>query len=392
MCGLAGVLSNKLQDPEIYAFDELMCISVIRGWEGAGTAFISRGEQADVLRTVGTGTDLVLHGKFSDFLKKKRIALMGHTRFPTMGKDTNDLAFVHPHRYEHITLVHNGTMTEVAGTKVDKDKMSDSAMLTESIAKIGVKDTIKNSQGAFALVWFDAKQQTLNFLRNWERPLHFAIPQTKDKKKFVLYWASDPLFLQIICNRRYDTHKVLPLEPGVWFGYELEKPPLRPFEVKDVRPEWKSTWTGGTTGFATGKYINGKWVEGTSDWEGEDYTEDCPFLAGDNKRTVITLPGRANQNAIEWIKNKTQNQTPEDDSYRETARGCVRSGSQIREYLKKGCGFCGQSIGWPNFMNKDHPLHWFSPDEFICWECQTSEDARKELSTMFKIDLPPLKQ
>ena len=64
------------------------------------------------------------------------------------------------------------------------------------MATNGLDDTISKLDAAFALVWVNREEKTLNFIRNKERPLAFA---RLDNGAFV--WASEREMLEWIINR-----------------------------------------------------------------------------------------------------------------------------------------------------------------------------------------------
>ncbi|MFW3388022.1 UNVERIFIED_CONTAM: hypothetical protein RF648_18655, partial [Kocuria sp. CPCC 205274] len=97
--------------------------------------------------------------------------LVGHNRYATMGEVVDRNA--HPFQHGSITLVHNGTLDNQSLLPDHQKFAVDSENIAYSIDKIGIEETIKKLNGKFTLVWFDAKDQTLNFIRNKDRPFHF---------------------------------------------------------------------------------------------------------------------------------------------------------------------------------------------------------------------------
>lgn len=224
MCGLSGVMSSTVSWQEENMFKDLLNISSVRGSDGSGVIVSQGGPYMKPhpairsFKTTEIAGALAYSGELAELLKPRTNAIIGHARWPTKGG--NDLAACHPHRSGHIIGVHNGTMHRVNGEQV-KDK-SDSVMLFESFAKVGVEETIKESEGAYALVWIDEDDGTINFLRNEQRTLHFKNIGWQ-KNISTMFWASEPSMLDFVFARSFkgentwDTY----LPPNKWFKYPL---------------------------------------------------------------------------------------------------------------------------------------------------------------------------
>jgi len=102
---------------------------------------------------------------------------------------------VNAHPFEHGDLVgaHNGTLVNQLklddNTKFDVD--SDNLFYHMSRNEAGA--TIPIIHGAFALSWWDKGQQTLNLVRNSQRPLYFC--RSEDRK--TVMWASEDWMLSV---------------------------------------------------------------------------------------------------------------------------------------------------------------------------------------------------
>lgn len=224
MCGLSGVMSSTVSWQEENMFKDLLNISSVRGSDGSGVIVSQVGPYMKPhpairsLRTTEISGKLAYSGELAELLKPRVNAIIGHARWPTKGG--MDLASCHPHRAEHILGVHNGTMHIVNGEKV-KDK-SDSVMLFESFAKVGIEETIKESEGAYALVWIDENDQTLNFLRNEQRTLYFKNIGWQ-KNINTVFWASEQPMLDFVFARTFKGENTWNtyLPPNKWFKYPL---------------------------------------------------------------------------------------------------------------------------------------------------------------------------
>jgi hypothetical protein len=117
--------------------------------------------------------------EYKDFEKKITASGMfavGHNRAATRGtvEDKN----AHPFWVnDEIVLVQNGTW------KGDHTKVKETEVDTEVIAHLlheeqDVEQALRKVDAAFALSWYDFRNRTLNFIRNYERPLFKATLQS----------------------------------------------------------------------------------------------------------------------------------------------------------------------------------------------------------------------
>lgn len=202
MCGIVGAASGSLSQREVNVFEDLMIVSNLRGRQGSGIVTVTRDVKKEhhlhCIKVVGSGIQAIGSSEY-----RKRIAegtpsvLIGHTRWPTKGG--TDLDAVHPHIFDKVVGVHNGTLTRVNQDYV-LAKESDSNLLYKSINEDGIEEALAKSRGAYALVFIDSEKQTLNFIRNHERPLWFAKVRWNQYGK-TLFWASEWGFLNLILTR-----------------------------------------------------------------------------------------------------------------------------------------------------------------------------------------------
>jgi hypothetical protein len=201
MCGLSGGMSSTLTNGELNRIKMLMVLSTFRGMYGSGAIVVHPGKKKtlglSVCRTECCAAELICDPSFTAALSHSPKIVVAHARAPTKGG--NELKNVHPHRTNHITGVHNGTMWQVMGQKIGDDQ-SDSAAIFAAIAEFGVEAFMKESRGAYSLVWTDTKEGTLNFLRNEQRPLVFANIGWGNRVSTV-YWSSEMGMLEYMLKR-----------------------------------------------------------------------------------------------------------------------------------------------------------------------------------------------
>lgn len=241
MCGIIGV-AGSLKHKEETAFQKLLIVDSIRGEDSTGAAFVTRGNEIDVVKTVGDPFQLIETAKFSAGLRKANKCIIGHNRFATTGKVLRKNA--HPFQFDTLVGVHNGTLTNKG--KLDKatDFDTDSEALYYNIEKKGLSPTIRDVEGAYALVWYDAESDSINFLRNKERPLFFALSQ--DNK--ALYWASEAWMIAgVLARENIPINQILQLPEDMHYTFVI--PPIdKEFDkaiVRGVKQEKKVFTTGG---------------------------------------------------------------------------------------------------------------------------------------------------
>lgn len=198
MCGIWGIFpkgKNGLTKMDLDLVPQIMVLTSLRGMDSTGVAVVSDAKsRARTIKQVG-GPDYLLNedafGKVLDFAFKKGKVIFGHGRSATKGKITAKNA--HPFTYEHITLVHNGTIhfgLETEMTEVETDV--DSHALCVSIAKKGLVEALKEIMGAYALIVHDSKEGCVYVVRNDERPLSQL---DLDNRRIIMSEESAALYL-----------------------------------------------------------------------------------------------------------------------------------------------------------------------------------------------------
>ncbi len=196
MCGLVGVAGHLLFKDE-FTMKRLLLADYFRGTDATGMAAIRSNGDAVVAKLGSGPIDLFYDERFKAALNGNASrAFIGHNRAATRGE--KNTANAHPFQIDHITGAHNGTLCLRSIHNLEEElgeKYSvDSKLLFAAIAKLGVKKAIslciegkEYHTGAWALVWYDQKENSLNFLRNKHRPLFMA--WEKDFNR--LFWASE---------------------------------------------------------------------------------------------------------------------------------------------------------------------------------------------------------
>lgn len=199
MCGIVG-MAGKLQFQHRAIFKDMLAVCQVRGRDSTGVIRVKPDDEYVWVKNVGTPDfllDTKMYDKQIDTGESK--VLIGHCRAKTVGEVNTKNA--HPFDFPgKICGVHNGTLKATYQMERGRDFTVDSELLYWTISEYGVEETITkrvDDGGAWALVYWNAEENTLNFLRNEERPLWF----THSEDKQVMFWASEPWMLSVV-NRK----------------------------------------------------------------------------------------------------------------------------------------------------------------------------------------------
>jgi len=179
MCGIVGVISKSkagLFKGHADLFKQMLFVDQLRGTDGTGIIYDDDGKVITRKSPESAGSFLSkewVKNSIDDSVKTGSF-LIGHNRAATKGSLT--WQNTHPFTEGHITLVHNGTL--FSHKELDDKKEVDSHAICSHMAINGAEETLKNIDGAFALVWINELERTINLARNLERPLHLIECQT----------------------------------------------------------------------------------------------------------------------------------------------------------------------------------------------------------------------
>ena len=160
-------------------------------------------EEVFVAKQTGDPFQLMDTHSFNDIFKKPLRVLIGHNRYATTGKVTRRNA--HPFEFPSVVGAHNGTLTNKHSLTDGHKFEVDSEALFNEIHVNGISKAIAKAKGAWALTYFNKEDNTLNFIRNKERPLSYIF--SEDKK--VVFWASEAWMLTAVLHREgYKVDKI----------------------------------------------------------------------------------------------------------------------------------------------------------------------------------------
>lgn len=201
MCGLVGIAGNLQYNDEVM-MKRLFVFDYFRGTDSTGLAMINPKGEHEIVKKACNPLDLFENKQFDKALDaRKAWAFLGHNRAATLGAVNNENA--HPFQYGDIIGAHNGTIDKASWRRLEQaagiETSVDSAAIFAAIDAIGIDETMKliehgrvSTTGAWALVWYDTKDQTLRFLKNEHRPLYLCVHAKGDR----IAWASEWIMLR----------------------------------------------------------------------------------------------------------------------------------------------------------------------------------------------------
>ena len=238
MCGIVGVAGSVGVEEE-RIFKSLLLFDTLRGVDATGIIQVTSTLKTSIYKRAIPAWELLNSKRFDKMMSCINKVLIGHNRSATRGHVSDENA----HPFEHGTIigVHNGTLTNV---NVLEDHLKfdvDSEALIFNMAFHGVAETYKKIKGGTALVWWDKGDETLNFLRNSERPFTYAY--STDMK--TLFWSSELGILKLAVDRsersikdnkyystKADHHYIIKMPQNI--QTVIEKPKVRKLEASPV--------------------------------------------------------------------------------------------------------------------------------------------------------------
>jgi len=211
MCGIWAVIprgKTGLYTADVAIARQMMLDTVQRGEHSTGI-FATHYKEP---RSMPTGVKVVggphniygnkpLWTELSEWMGLNAGCIIGHGRLATRGKVSAKNA--HPFQHEHITMVHNGTLTSgfSLAKKGEVDLEVDSHALAVMMAEKGMLEALASIKGAYAIIAHDAKEGCLWIARNSERPLFVY---TNNDRHLIM---SEEEYLQALVDRNVGLSK-----------------------------------------------------------------------------------------------------------------------------------------------------------------------------------------
>lgn len=234
MCGIVAYLtpwSNGFQGTEVDTFTDMLFLDTLRGWDSTGVFGVENNGNVSIAKEASHGANFIRTHGFREIrtdMVRNGIFFVGHNRAATRGQINDKNA--HPFWVsDKIVLVQNGTMR--GDHKKHKDVEVDTEALTHVLAETDdVEEALNKIDAAYALIWYNVKNKSLNIIRNDERPLYFA-----ECKDGGVLWASEPATILYAAHRN---SKVLEAKPAM-----LEKDTLVTYKLNTNDRKWEEEIT-----------------------------------------------------------------------------------------------------------------------------------------------------
>lgn len=305
MCGIVGI-AGLLAHKDDATMKRLFLLDYFRGPDSTGLAAIRTSGDIKLSKINSHPLDLFEMSKFKDALSAHQTkAYIGHNRSATRGLVNTFNA--HPFHFDHIIGVHNGTLDNSSHSAIEKaldEKFPvDSQAVIASIAKLGIDETMKMMSGAWSLVWYDQNEDTLNFLRNKERPMWYAYNKACDQLFYASEWPMIDSAVKL--SGQYELyqdpekgHRFWATEEDVHYAYDLKvlragsaerpKPKARVLKGKEPTPV---VATAGHDPFNRGSRLGSGGVQWPSNQTGSTHSSTTTSLGTNVPRTLLHLVG-----------------------------------------------------------------------------------------------------
>lgn len=380
MCGLVGMAGNIMPVHERMMKD-LLFFDLIRGSDSTGIAAVAYNtDYVTCYKAAVDGLTFLDLKKTSAIFYGKSRVFIGHNRAATKGRVTT--ANAHPFQHGHITGAHNGTLQRYHALPKANDFEVDSEALIYAMSILPLKEALEKIKGAYALTWWNGKDNTLNLLRNEERPLHLTYTTKGD----VVMWASEAWMLTAAAaHNKVDIKEIVSLPVDTLFTYTLPektegqlepskeglhppKPPLlqytpRPYDLdKPVSFKIKYIGAGATVyGEAEGDAMV------TVKMKCPDaHTASSWMKAGKGK--VITASKLYAFSTSPYGKDDVLHVLPEDCHIEEETQGR----KPHKRHIYKECAWCGDYITW-----RDKKVVVLDGSNAVCGHCAESTDVKQ---------------
>jgi predicted glutamine amidotransferase len=348
MCGLVGV-AGKLEFRDEHLLKHLLYLDMWRGKDSTGVAAVRNDGEIRVAKIASHPIDLFDTMRFRNALGNTNVSVyLGHNRAATKGA-VNEVN-AHPFVSGHIVGAHNGTLSPSSHRELDEASGEkhevDSQSIFAAIATIGLKETAKLLQGAWALSYYDSNEGTLNFLRNDQRPLWFAWSEDRNR----LIWASEFDFISYASKSGNSPTKLF-ADPDGYKFFPFENDKHYCFDVEALR------------GATVAKPYKPKAKELKGKEPAKSNSDVFPTHRNTGVANISTPPSTSNTNSqgtvgtasttISRFKERRASGVDKQDErlvHMEGSAGNPYAGiisrDRFEEITSDGCAFCNRHIEW----------------------------------------------
>ncbi|HET8685653.1 MAG TPA: class II glutamine amidotransferase, partial [Methanosarcina sp.] len=229
MCGLVAILTKRpsfgFSREELDVFTTLTFIDTLRGEDSTGVFGVDNRGNVSIAKSAESAQSFLATEEFKKIdrtMFSRGLALVAHNRKATRGSITD--ANAHPFWVnDEVVLVHNGTFfgehKSLANVEVDSHALAHTIANHEPDDLDGVFSKIN---AAYATIWYDVRDKSINFLRNSQRPLYFT------QSASCWYICSEKEMLEFALKR----HRVTAPKDGFEY-FQLKENTVQKVTVKD---------------------------------------------------------------------------------------------------------------------------------------------------------------
>jgi len=440
MCGIVGVVSfDKAKDiaERRSYFQQALYANTLRGHHSTGMFCVPLDKnhkdinELALYKKAMAGYDFIQLDQFNRLLLNMEHYkfVVGHNRAKTIGDVTDRNS--HPFSIGHITLVHNGTLTELHSLEVPNHWHIpvDSEVLTMAIVRHGYQNALAKLRGAAALVWYDEQDDVLRLFRNKERPLFYALVKGENTAfiaseiEMILwlawrngyeigkyYFIEENSVLTVKDNvKKFTTEKIKPEVPKPIISYpprstaltatpkhetvgitlakagltlgEIIRFSLEGMEFNHKKSRhgvlrgrlWRAPWSEIIAhGIERGKFSGNFLLQGKV----EGITHDA--RSGINVIRVGEVSETDEEDLANSIATQREDDSPPewDDELKDHVPGpggyLIRL-DQFKEFTKHGCAHCSAALP----PEKAREIKWTRENQPVCWACQDLPGVRE---------------
>lgn len=439
MCGVCGVYSPTLDATDISVFKKLLLINQLRGQDSTGVAIVHADRKLTVLKGVGHSGHFLKSKEAKEFISvdAKPMVLMGHCRAATIGFVNRKNA--HPFSFKNVVGAMNGTFygtfpsSELYETDSEAIFFNINKAIEEGRDPIeGINDSMVYTP-KFALTYVNKKDNTINFIRNSERPLHFAYI----KNRQTLVWSSTSEHLEFVLDEieevpytgwKQNDKDCFTLKEHDLLSITIGKPATKTSLVgKEIK---KKVWTGAGNsysnpmteyymgmGYEYDGYDNDDTVSNGSSKvlmkcpDGQYRSKEAERKRLDTFRTPNTGSGTSGTSSgkkdnssasgksvkrketgrdlstLSWLKaaeaDSEEEQSKRLEKFERAALAKTDSRSdlnrpqsvyELKHQLKCGCMACGKDID-PDDYEEVSRIRWWSREAWACGDCYEFSDG-----------------
>lgn len=263
MCGIVGYIGNKNAVEVIYNGLEKL---EYRGYDSAGIAVIEN-NKIERRRSVGKLINL------QENIKEHKIfgnIGIGHTRWATHGKPSEENAHPHTDCSGKIVVVHNGIIENYVSLKKQLQKEghkfaseTDTEVIAHLIEKyysgdllLAVKSALKNIEGAYALCAISCEDSSRIIVARKDAPLVIGIGEDENfiasDVSALLQYTKDVIFLENrdVAEIKKDSIKIFDetdtqikrkSQKILWNAIQAEKCGYKHFMLKEIHEQTQTT-------------------------------------------------------------------------------------------------------------------------------------------------------